>query len=71
MNCRVCGGNMEPQEIDMPYKLSNRAIVIAKDLPMLQCENYEGSVIEYPIMDKRKTRRFKGKSSIAQGDFNA
>ena len=28
---------MEPQVTDLPFKLSNRAIVIVRDLPVLMC----------------------------------
>ena len=49
MKCRVCGGNMEPQVTDLPFKLSNRAIVIVRDLPVLQCSQCAEYVIEDPI----------------------
>lgn len=52
MKCRVCGGNMEPQVTDMPFKLSNRAIVILKDITVFQCGNFREYVIEDPIMEK-------------------
>ena len=37
---------------DMPFKLSDRTIVILKDLPVFQCENCVESVIEDPIMER-------------------
>ena len=43
---------MEPQVTDMPFKVSDRTIVILKDLPVFQCENCVGSVIEDPIMER-------------------
>ena len=52
MKCRVCGDNMEPQETDMPFKLSAKMIALLKDLPMLQCENCRESVIANPIVDR-------------------
>ena len=52
MKCHVCGGNMELQVTDMPFKLSDRTIVILKDLPVFQCENCVESVIEDPVMEK-------------------
>jgi len=52
MKCHVCGGNMEPQLTDMPFKLSAKMIAILKDLPMLQCENCRESVIANPIVDR-------------------
>ena len=32
---------MEPKVTDRPFKLTGRTIVIVRDLPVLQCENYE------------------------------
>lgn len=43
---------MEPQVTDMPFKLSDRTIVILKDLPVFQCENCMEYVIEDPIMER-------------------
>ena len=34
-----CGGNMEPQVTDMPFKLSAKTIVILSDLPVLRCKS--------------------------------
>ena len=52
MNCPVCGGNMEPQVTDMPFKLSTRTIAILKDLPVFQCDCCGEYVIEDPVMEK-------------------
>ena len=52
MKCHVCGGNMEPQVTDMPFKLSTRTIAILKDLPVLQCGRCGEYVIEDPVMEK-------------------
>ena len=52
MKCHVCGGTLEAQVTDMPFKLSDRTIVILKDLPVFQCENCVESVIEDPIMER-------------------
>ena len=43
---------MEPQVTDMPFKLSDRTIVILKDLPVFQCENCMEYVIEDSIMER-------------------
>lgn len=37
MNCRVCGGRLEKRVTDLPFKVSDTAIVIVKSLPVLQC----------------------------------
>ncbi|MHB1756762.1 MAG: type II toxin-antitoxin system MqsA family antitoxin [Leptospirillum sp.] len=52
MKCHVCGGNMELQLTDMPFKLSARTIAILKDLPVLQCDQCAEYVIEDPIMER-------------------
>ena len=38
MKCRVCGGVLQPMTTDLPFKISERTIVIVKTLPVLQCE---------------------------------
>ena len=38
MRCRVCAGNLRPTRTDLPFKISERKIVIVKELPVLQCE---------------------------------
>ena len=37
MNCRVCGGAMEERVTDLPFKVTDTAIVIVRALPVLQC----------------------------------
>ncbi len=39
MKCHVCGGEMTPICTDLPFKVSDKTIVILKDLPVLQCGN--------------------------------
>ena len=38
MKCRVCGGPLRTSTTDLPFKVSQRTIVILKDLPVEQCE---------------------------------
>jgi YgiT-type zinc finger domain-containing protein len=38
MKCRVCAGKFLPNRTDVPFKVSDRTIVIVKDLPVYQCE---------------------------------
>jgi len=52
MKCHVCGGNMEPQVTDLPFKLSARTIAILKDLPVLLCANCGEYEIEDSILEK-------------------
>jgi len=47
MKCRVCGGKLQSTTTDLPFKLSERTIVILKNLPVAQCEGCN----EYQITD--------------------
>lgn len=38
MKCRVCAGNLVHRRTDLPFKVSERTIVIVKNLPVFQCE---------------------------------
>lgn len=48
MTCRVCGAPMRASVTDLPFKLSDRSIVVIKGLPVLLCEN----CIEYSLEDE-------------------
>jgi YgiT-type zinc finger domain-containing protein len=37
MKCHVCGAEFQEIVTDLPFKLTDRAIVIIKDLPVHQC----------------------------------
>jgi YgiT-type zinc finger domain-containing protein len=47
MKCRVCGSTLQATTTDLPFKVSERTIVILKDLPVAQCE----ACAEYQIAD--------------------
>lgn len=47
MKCRVCGGTLRATTTDLPFKVSQRTIVILKSLPVVQCD----SCGEYLIAD--------------------
>lgn len=47
MKCRVCAGQLQSLRTDLPFKVSDRTIVIVKGLPVLQCERCS----EYSIAD--------------------
>ncbi|CAN5265428.1 hypothetical protein BH20GEM2_BH20GEM2_08610 [soil metagenome] len=36
--CRICGSELRPVVTDLPFKRTDKAIVIVKDLPVLQCK---------------------------------
>ena len=52
MKCHVCGAAMEACTTDLPFKLSDTAIVILKGLPVVQCRNCNEYLIEDPIMQR-------------------
>lgn len=39
MKCTTCGAELQTTSTDLPFKVSETAIVILKDLPVLQCVN--------------------------------
>ena len=47
MKCTVCGGALQPIKTNLPFKVSERTIVILKELPVAQC----GKCSEYLIED--------------------
>lgn len=47
MKCHVCGAKLRSTTTDLPFKLSERTIVILKGLPVAQCEGCN----EYLIAD--------------------
>ncbi len=47
MKCRVCGSALHATTTDLPFKVSDRTIVILKQLPVEQCDGCS----EYLIAD--------------------
>ena len=47
MKCRVCGGKLNATRTDLPFKVTERTIVILKQLPVRQCDRCS----EYSIED--------------------
>jgi YgiT-type zinc finger domain-containing protein len=52
MKCHVCGARMTPRITDLPFKLGETAIVIVKDLPVLQCDGCIEYLLEDPVMER-------------------
>ena len=46
MKCRVCGGEMRQIITDLPFKVTERNIVILKQLPVIQCETCSEYLLE-------------------------
>ncbi len=47
MKCQVCGSTLRTTTTDLPFKVSDRTIVIFKHLPIAQCDG----CTEYLIAD--------------------
>ncbi|WHZ14502.1 MAG: hypothetical protein OJF52_001341 [Nitrospira sp.] len=41
---------MQSVRTDLPFKVSDRSIVVIKSLPVLQCDNCTEYVLEDPVM---------------------
>lgn len=52
MRCRVCGSTLQPTTTDLPFKVTERTIVILKQLPVAQCERCSEYSIEDSIFAK-------------------
>ena len=50
MLCQTCGGRLEEQVTDLPFKLSSSSIVIIKELPVLQCSSCREYVLADQVM---------------------
>lgn len=52
MKCHVCGSGMRRIVTDLPFKTGDHAIVIIKDLPVLQCDGCREFLIEDSVMER-------------------
>jgi YgiT-type zinc finger domain-containing protein len=52
MRCRICGGLLEPRVTDLPFKISDSAIVILRSLPVLQCRQCGDTELEQVTMSR-------------------
>ncbi len=52
MKCHVCGADMKETVTDLPFKVSDSAIVILKGLPVVQCGNCAQFLIEDAVMER-------------------
>lgn len=50
MRCTVCGGDLAATKTDLPFKVTETAIVILKDLPVLACEKCPEYLIEDDVL---------------------
>jgi len=52
MKCRVCGSELASTTTDFPFKVTERTIVIVKNLPVAQCRSCSEYLIEDPVFAK-------------------
>ena len=52
MKCTTCGALMASTHTDLPFKVGAHAIVVIKDVPVLQC----GACPEYLLQDQDMER---------------
>lgn len=50
MKCAVCGGELRAGMTDLPFKVSDSAIVILKGLPVFQCARCPEYLIEDEVL---------------------
>ncbi|MFQ5431231.1 MAG: YgiT-type zinc finger protein [Nitrospinota bacterium] len=52
MKCHLCGGEFGAIVTDMPFKLSQKTIVILKELPVMECDGCSEFQIEDHVMER-------------------
>lgn len=52
MKCTVCGTVLKTAKTDLPFKVRETAIVIVKDLPVLQCGNCPQYLLEDGVLGR-------------------
>ncbi|MBM3465738.1 MAG: YgiT-type zinc finger protein [Armatimonadetes bacterium] len=52
MNCAVCGATMRPTRGALPFRTTEQAIVIVKNLPLVECENCAQYLIEDAVLSR-------------------
>ena len=52
ISCTVCGAQLRATKTDLPFKVREGAIVVLKDLPVLQCENCGEYLLQDAVLAK-------------------
>ena len=52
MRCHVCGARMQATVADLPFKISDKAIVILKELPVYQCAGCSEYLLEDSVLQR-------------------
>ena len=64
MKCRVCGSLLESTTTDLPFKVSDRTIVILKHLPVVQCQGCSEYLIADAVFAKVEELLSKANTSV-------
>jgi YgiT-type zinc finger domain-containing protein len=52
MKCGVCGATMARTVSDLPFKTTDRTIIILKDVPVFQCGNCGQYLLDDAVMSR-------------------
>jgi len=52
MKCYVCGSKLKSLITDLPFKVSEKNIVILKGLPVWQCDNCREYLLDDAVMQR-------------------
>ena len=52
MKCHICGGKLERTVSSLPFRVSRKAIIVIKDLPIWECGNCSEFLIEDEVMGR-------------------
>ena len=55
MKCLACGAQLESVVTDMPFKVTNKKIVIVEDLPIHQCSRCREFLLDDFVMERVET----------------
>lgn len=64
MKCRVCGSTLSPTTIDLPFKVTDRTIVILKNLPVAQCRRCSEYLMEDAVLARAEELLSKVDTSV-------
>jgi YgiT-type zinc finger domain-containing protein len=52
MKCSVCGSVLHSTRTELPFKVTDKSIVILKELRVLQCRGCAEYLVEDPVMGR-------------------
>ena len=55
MRCHICSATFEPIVTDLPFKVTNKKIVIIEDLPIHQCSQCCEFLLDDFVMERVET----------------